>query len=165
MYGLASASKSAILTQFGAIPIDYHNQDFVEVMHRAEPDGLDCIFDGMGGDYIQRAFPLLRRGGVLVEYGNPGSGRGLFRLLRAMLWHNLIPGGSRIKIYGAGLVLLYRKPYLEDWAILFRLLEEGKIRPVISDRFPLFEAAKANALLESGQVVGNLVLAAPELLR
>jgi NADPH:quinone reductase-like Zn-dependent oxidoreductase len=54
---------------------------------------------------------------------------------------------------------------LEDWAILFRLLEEGKIRPVISGRFPLFEAAKANALLESGQVVGNLVLAAPELLR
>ena len=164
MYGFASASKSSILTQFGAIPIDYRNQDFVEVMRRAEPDGLDCIFDGMGGDYIQRAFPLLRRGGVLVESGNPLSLRGLFRLLGNILWLNLLPNGRRIKFYGAGLVLIYRKPFLEDWAILFRLLEEQRIRPVISGRFPLLEAAQANALLESGQVVGNLVLAAPELL-
>jgi len=44
------------------------------------------------------------------------------------------------------------------------LLEEGKIRPVISGEFPLLEAARANALLESGQAVGNLVLVAPELL-
>jgi NADPH:quinone reductase-like Zn-dependent oxidoreductase len=58
-------------------------------------------------------------------------------------------------------VLFHRKPFLEDWAILFRLLEEGKIRPVIGGRFPLLEAAQANALLESGQVAGNLVLVAP----
>jgi NADPH:quinone reductase-like Zn-dependent oxidoreductase len=44
------------------------------------------------------------------------------------------------------------------------IVEEGRIRPVISDEFPLLEAARANALLESGQVVGNLVLVAPELL-
>ena len=49
-------------------------------------------------------------------------------------------------------------------AVLFRLLQEGKIRPVISGEFPLLEAARANALLEGGQVVGNLVLVAPELL-
>lgn len=66
MYGLASGSKSSILTQFGAIPIDYRREDFVEVMRRAEPQGLDFVFDGMGGDYIDRALPLLRRGGVLV---------------------------------------------------------------------------------------------------
>jgi NADPH:quinone reductase-like Zn-dependent oxidoreductase len=44
------------------------------------------------------------------------------------------------------------------------IVEEGRIRPVISDEFPLLEAARANALPESGQVVGNLVLVAPELL-
>jgi len=38
------------------------------------------------------------------------------------------------------------------------LLQEGKIQPVISGKFPLLEAARANSLLESGQVVGNLVL-------
>jgi len=61
-------------------------------------------------------------------------------------------------------VLLDRKPFQEDRAVLFRLLQEGKIRPVVSRQFPLLEAARANALLESGQVVGNLVLVVPELL-
>jgi NADPH:quinone reductase-like Zn-dependent oxidoreductase len=164
MYGMASASKSSILAQFGAIPIDYRTDDFVKVMHRAEPDGLDFIFDGMGGDYIKRALPLLRRGGVLVEYANPLSLRGTLRLLARTLMVKLLPGGGKLKGYGAGLALFYRKPFLEDWAILFRLLQEGKIQPVISGRFPLLEAARANALLEAGQVVGNLVLVAPELL-
>ena len=165
MYGLASGSKSSILTQFGAIPIDYRREDFVEVMRRAEPQGLDFVFDGMGGDYIDRTLPLLRRGGVLVTYGNPLSLRGVLRLLARSLMVNLLPSGRKLKGYGAGAALFHRKPFLEDWAILFRLLEEGKIRPVISDRIPLLEAAKANALLESGQVVGNLVLVAPDLIR
>jgi NADPH:quinone reductase-like Zn-dependent oxidoreductase len=44
------------------------------------------------------------------------------------------------------------------------LLEEGKIDPVIAARFPILDANKANALLESGQVIGNIVLVAPEFL-
>jgi Zinc-binding dehydrogenase len=105
----------------------------------------------------------LRRGGVLVEYGNPLSFRGTLQLLAKSLVLNLLPNGRRIKGYGAGFVLLYRKPFLEDWATLFRLLAEGKIQPVISSRFPLLEAPpQANALLESGQVVGNLILVTPE---
>ena len=166
MYGIASKSKhSILLAEYGATPIDYRTEDFVEVIRRAEPGGLDAVFDGMGGDYIDRSFPLLRRGGVLVEYGNPLSMRGTMRALAKILVLNLLPNGRRIKPYGAGSVLFNRKPFLEDWAVLFRLLEEGRIRPVISGEFPLLEAARANALLESGQVVGNLVLVAPEPLR
>lgn len=165
MYGIASGSKSSILTQFGAIPIDYRKDDFVEVMRRAEPDGLDFIFDGMGGGYINRALPLLRSRGVLVEFANPLSLRGLLRLFSRTLTVDLFPGRAKLKVYGAGAALFYRKPFLEDWTILFRMLEEGKIQPFISGRFPLLEAAQANALLEGGQVVGNLVLVAPELLR
>jgi NADPH:quinone reductase-like Zn-dependent oxidoreductase len=39
-----------------------------------------------------------------------------------------------------------------------RLLGEGQIKPIISARFPLMEAAKAYQLLESGQAIGNIVL-------
>jgi NADPH:quinone reductase-like Zn-dependent oxidoreductase len=165
MYGLASGSKSSILTQFGGIPIDYRREDFVEAMRRAEPQGLDFVFDGMGGDYIERALPLLRRGGVLVSYGNPLSLRGVLRLLAKALTVNIRPGARKLKGYGAGAALFHRKPFLEDWAILFRLVEEGKIKPVIAGRLPLLEAAQANALLEGGQVVGNLVLVAPNQVR
>jgi NADPH:quinone reductase-like Zn-dependent oxidoreductase len=165
MYGIASNSKHAILTEYGATPIDYRTEDFVEVIRRAEPGGLDAVFDGVGAGYVERAFPLLRRGGVLVEYGNPLSMRGLLRVLAKILMLNLQPNGRSVKLYGAsGFLLFNRRPFQEDWAVLFRLLQEGKIRPVISGEFPLLEAARANALLESGQVVGNLVLVAPELL-
>jgi NADPH:quinone reductase-like Zn-dependent oxidoreductase len=57
-----------------------------------------------------------------------------------------------------------RRPLKEDWARLFKLLEEGQIEPIVAAKFPLLEAAKANELLESGQITGNVVLLAPELL-
>lgn len=44
------------------------------------------------------------------------------------------------------------------------LLAEGQIKPIIAARFPILAAAQANALLESGQATGNIVLLAPELL-
>lgn len=166
MYGIASRSKHAILAEFGAALIDYRTEDFVEVIRRAEPGGLDAVFNGMAGDYIGRAFPLLRRGGVFVQYGNPLSMRGTLRVVAKMLALRLLPNGRRVKMYGASSFLQFnRKPFLEDWAILFRLIEEGKVRPVISGVFPLLEAAQANALLESGHVIGNLVLAAPEIMK
>ena len=85
MYGIASKSKHPILAEYGATPIDYRTEDFVEVIRRAEPGGLDAVFDGMGGDYVDRAFPLLRRGGVLVGYGNPLSMRATLRVLAKIL--------------------------------------------------------------------------------
>jgi NADPH:quinone reductase-like Zn-dependent oxidoreductase len=164
MYGLASPSKHHILTEYGATPIDYHTQDFVEVMREAEPEGLDAVFDGMLYGYLDRGFSLLRRGGTWVQYGNPLSFSGLLRLLSKLVLFNLRPDGRSLKLYGTTTSKFGRGKYLEDWAALFKLLEEGQIRPIITAKFPILEAAKANELLESGQVIGNIVLLAPELL-
>jgi NADPH:quinone reductase-like Zn-dependent oxidoreductase len=164
MYGIASKGKHHVLTQYGATPIDYHTQDFVEVIRRAEPDGLDAVFDGMIWGYLDRGFPLLRRGGTWVQYGNPLSFSGLLRLLSRLVLLNVLPNGRSLKLYGTTTSKFGRGRFLEDWAILFKLLEEGKIEPIIMQRFAILEAAKANALLESGQVIGNVVLVAPELL-
>jgi NADPH:quinone reductase-like Zn-dependent oxidoreductase len=164
MYGIASQSKHHILTEYGATPIDYHTQDFVEVIRQAEPDGLDAVFDGMVWGYLDRGFPLLRRGGTWVQYGNPLSFSGLSRLLAKLVLLNLRPDGRSLKLYGTTTSKFGRGRYLADWAMLFSLLEEGKIEPVIMKRYPILEAAQANELLESGQVTGNVVLVAPELL-
>ena len=161
MYGLASKSKHSLLTQYGATPIDYHTQNFVEVIRQAEPDGLDAVFDGVGGDYVQRGLSILGRGGKLVVYGNPLSFLGLLRLLAKLLVFNLMPNGKTIKLYGTSASIFNRRPILEDWAVLFKLLEECKIKPVIMKKFSILEASQANALLESGQVTGNVVLVAP----
>jgi NADPH:quinone reductase-like Zn-dependent oxidoreductase len=164
MYGIASRSKRDVLIAYGATPIDYHTQDFVEVLHQAEPGGLDAVFDGMVWGYLDRGFSLLRRGGTWVQYGNPLSFRGLMRLLGRLILFNVLPNGRSLKLYGTSASRFGRGRYLEDWATIFRLLEEGRIKPILMARFPLLEAAQANALLESGQVVGNVVLVAPELL-
>jgi NADPH:quinone reductase-like Zn-dependent oxidoreductase len=164
MYGIASKSKHPILVEYGAVPIDYRSEDFVSVIRRAEPDGLDAVFDGMGVAYLQGGFSLLRRGGIWVGYANPGGYAQMFRLLGRVLLYRLLPNGKTATYYGTGASRFNRRPFLEDWATLFKLLEEGKIKPIIMQKFPLLEAAQANALLESGQVIGNLVLLDPEFL-
>jgi NADPH:quinone reductase-like Zn-dependent oxidoreductase len=132
------------------------------VIHQAEPGGLDAVFDGMGQDYLARGFSLLRRGGKWVVYGNPLSVSGLLLLLAKFILFNVLPNGKSLKLYGTGLLIFNKRPFLEDWATLFKLLGEGQIKPVISKTFPILEAAKANQLLESGQVIGNVVLLSSE---
>jgi NADPH:quinone reductase-like Zn-dependent oxidoreductase len=158
MYGLASTSKHQVLRDYGAIPIDYRTQDFVEVIRKAEPQGLDAVFDGMAGDYFKRSFSILGRGGTLVGYGNPLSLPGTFKILGQTALYRLLPNGKLAKYYSTGASRLNWDMFLEDWAELFRLMEAGQIKPIIAARFPLLEAAKANQMLEDGQVVGNIVL-------
>jgi NADPH:quinone reductase-like Zn-dependent oxidoreductase len=165
MVGIASASKHRILLEYGAKPIDYHSQDFVQVTRELEPGGLDVVFNGMMRlSYIKGGLSLLRSGGRLVSYGEPAGFFTLFRTLGTMILVNLLPNGKSFKLYGTSTYFLFDpQPYLDDWAVLFGLLETGQIKPVIMKLLPLQEAALAHKLLESGQVTGNLVLVAPGL--
>jgi len=162
LYGLASTNKHGMLAEYGAIPIDYHAQDFVQILRQAEPSGLDFVFNGMSDEYFERGLAVLRKDGVLVYYGGPQSFSRFLFLLVKFIFYNLLPNGKTIKGYGThrlGVDL-----FKEDWTKLFNLLEERKIDPLIAAKFPILEARKANELLESGQVIGNIVLLAPELL-
>lgn len=164
MYGTASPSKHNLLTQFGTLLIDYHNQDFVEVIRQVEPDGLDFAFEGMGDEHGDRALSVLRRGGKLVSYAAPigwlNIVKEVFNLLRVNLF-----SGKKAEFYGiTALYLRDKKPFMDDLPKLFQLLEEGRIKPLITKRLPLLDAKVANELLESGNVTGNVVLLSPELL-
>jgi NADPH:quinone reductase-like Zn-dependent oxidoreductase len=108
---------------------------------------------------------LLRRGGTYVGYANPLSRSRTFRFLGQVILLHLLPNGRSAKYYGTGSSRFNKRPFMKDWAALFKLLEEGKIKPVIMQKFPILEAAQANVLLESGEVIGNIVLLAPELMR
>ena len=166
MYGTASASKHAVVTSLGATPIDYRSQDFVTVLRQAEPEGVDFVFDGIGGEASDRALQVLRHGGKLVVFAAPAGFwkllGGIFKLIGA----NLQPKVRTVESYG--ITALYRRdkePFMEDLPKLFGMLAEGRIKPIISTRLPLLEARQANELLESGRVAGNLVLLSPELLK
>jgi len=159
MYGTASPLKHHLLMEMGATPIDYHTQDFVEVIRRAEPSGLDFVFDGVGGEFSERGLAVLRRGGKLIGYAGPTGLSNLLGSLIKMIFVNLMPNGKSVESYGiSALYARDKKPFMSDLPLLFKLLEDGKIKPVIDRKFPLLEAARANELLESGQVTGNIVL-------
>jgi NADPH:quinone reductase-like Zn-dependent oxidoreductase len=165
MFGTASPSKHNLLTELGAIPIDYHTQDFVEVIRQAEPNGLDFVFDGMGGEYGDRGLAVLKRGGKLVTYAAPVGFSTLLEGLIKLVFVNILPTGKSTEFYGiTALYLRNKNPFMEDLPKLFKSLEEGRIKPVIAARLPLLEAREANEILESGKVTGNLVLLSSELL-
>jgi NADPH:quinone reductase-like Zn-dependent oxidoreductase len=162
MVGLASPPKHAMLTGMGVTPVDYHVSNLKDALSKVEPDGFDVVFDGIGGPSGDLGLSALKPGGKLVGYSAPKSMREILAGLANMLFTNLFSGKSAT-FYG--ITVLYhqdKKPFMEDIAILFDMLAEGKIKPVITARLPLLEARKANEMLESGQVQGNIVLLVPE---
>src|SRR5262250_2887978 len=76
MYGTCSAKAAEIVKELGATPIDYRNSDFVQEIHRFTRDGVDAVFDGIGGDNLWRSREALRDGGRVVVYGFQAKLRG-----------------------------------------------------------------------------------------
>jgi NADPH2:quinone reductase len=169
MYGTASPEKHAAVRDLGALPIDYKHGDFVEICRQLRPKGLDVVFDGIGGMHLIRSLRTLRRRGRLVAYGlgsTAANGRqtawAIASSTLAWFWafsFNLVPGYKRVKLYSIQM-LKRRKPiwFRQDLEKLLALLSEGQIRPVVADRFPLSEAARAHETLAAGSTVGKLIL-------
>lgn len=163
MYATASKSKHPVIVSSGGVPIDYRAEDFSERIRELTGDGVDCVFDAMGGMNWWRSYRVLRKGGVLVCYGvstavvhGKLAGAGSFLLLGVL---RAIPDGRRCVWYN---VTNLRKQhpdwFRQDLGILFGLLAERKLQPVIAARLPLREAAKANQWLEDSKVSGKIVL-------
>ncbi|HEX5075684.1 MAG TPA: medium chain dehydrogenase/reductase family protein [Gemmatimonadaceae bacterium] len=175
MYGTCSSHGASAVSDLGATPIDYQHQDFVTEIHRLTSDGVDVVFDGIGGTHIWRSRKALRRGGKVVAYGLTGSLRGgrlasgrsgsrhrfralaIFGVYIAGGW--LLPGQKRVVPYSIQW-LKRLKPALfrEDLIVLFDLLQQHEIWPLVAQRFPLAEARRAHELLGSGSVTGKIVL-------
>ena len=69
MYGTCSSRGASAVSDLGGIPIDYQHQDFVKEIHRLTGEGVDVVFDGIGGTHIWRSRKALRPGGRVVAYG------------------------------------------------------------------------------------------------
>ena len=76
MYGTCSPQAGAVVRELGGIPIDYKNVDFVMEIHRLTGDGVDAVFDGIGGDHLWRSRDALREGGCVVTYDFQSKMRG-----------------------------------------------------------------------------------------
>ncbi|WP_121357580.1 medium chain dehydrogenase/reductase family protein [Flavisolibacter nicotianae] len=175
MYGTCSLHDAPAVSAFGAVPIDFEHQDFVKEIHRLTGDGVDAVFESIGGRHIWQSRKALRRGGKVVAFGLTGSLRGgrstgggqgrrhRFRAIAIFGWYIavswMLPGRKRVVPYSIQ-TLMRLKPDLfrQDLITLFNLLHEHKIKPVIAQRFPLTEARKAHELLGRGGITGKVVL-------
>lgn len=174
MYGTCSSRGATTVSELGATPIDYQHQDFVEEVRRLTGDGMDVVFDGIGGSHMWRSRKALRRGGRVVIYGLTSSLRGgrlacgrparrrfheipRFGLYIAGGW--LLPGRRRMIPYSIQwLKRLQPAIFRQDLMALLDLLQQHKIRPLVSQRFALLEARRAQELLGKGGVAGKIVL-------
>jgi NADPH:quinone reductase-like Zn-dependent oxidoreductase len=159
-YGAASLSKHAILRSLGTTPIDYRAGRLDRLTRALEPDGVDCVFDAVGGSNIGPCIGAARRGGTVVGFGFVGAPGNLSKLA---MFSNLFLGarlrGRRGRFYG--ITALYRKdpkPLREDLPKIFALLAEKKIDPLVTRTFGLLEARPAIELPATGTVEGKIVL-------
>ena len=175
MYGTCSSRGTPAVSDLGAKPIDYRAQDFVEEIHRLTSDGVDVVFDPIGGTHLWHSRKALRPGGRVVGYGlstslrgegltssRPGRrqrfrGTAVFGLSIAASW--LLPGRKRVVPYSIQ-TLKRLKPawFRQDLSVLLDLLQQRRIKPLIACRFPLAQARQAHEMLAKGGVIGKIVL-------
>jgi NADPH:quinone reductase-like Zn-dependent oxidoreductase len=147
----------------GATPIDYQKEDFVEIIEDLNPKGVDAVFDAIGGNNFKRSFRCLRKGGTLVAYGsyNASIGKegGSAWSYADLVFRSMLTIGKSASIYIiTSLKEKHPDWFREDLMELLHLLEQKKIKPVISKKLPLTEAAEAHRILESRGVKGKIVL-------
>jgi NADPH2:quinone reductase len=175
MYGTCSSQVASAVSDLGAIPIDYQHLDFVKEILRLTTDGVDVVFDPIGGAHLWHSRKALRPGGRVVGYGlitsirgqgltssRPGRrqrfrGTAIFAMYIAGGW--LLPGRKRVVPYSIQ-TLKRLKPewFRQDLTFLLDLLKQKKIKPLIAQRLPLAEARQAHELLGKGGIVGKIVL-------
>jgi NADPH:quinone reductase-like Zn-dependent oxidoreductase len=119
--------------------------DFVRTVREATAgEGVDVVFDHVGGEVFERSLKLLKRGGRIVLCGST-SGHDVRINLRALFFKQLSILGSTMGSLGELLALL---PYFES----------GALTPVVDRTFPLAEAPAAQDFLTQRGAFGKLVL-------
>ncbi|MCP4083440.1 MAG: zinc-binding dehydrogenase [Actinomycetia bacterium] len=165
MFGTAARDQHELVSSLGATPIDYQTEDFVARIQALTDDGVDVVIDPVGGaKQLWRSYRTLRQGGRLVWLGSAAvDQQGLrvapFSMAMALLLR-LIPDGKRVP--SCPTLDKHAKAH-PDWyhttlTELLDALATNQLEPVIAQRIPLAEAARAHELLERGGHTGKVVL-------
>ncbi|WP_405607181.1 medium chain dehydrogenase/reductase family protein [Streptomyces sp. NBC_01508] len=167
--GTASLRHQAAVRELGADPIDYRTPDLTAAVRKIAPEGVDAVFDHIGGEGIVASFRLLAPGGTLVSYGTAstrdvaGSSKWpVLKLIgRLQLW-NALPNGRSAHFFniwaGKRRADAFRDRLRADLTEVLTLLADGAITSRVAARVPLSRAADAMTLAESGTVTGKVVL-------
>ncbi|HLW86440.1 MAG TPA: NADPH:quinone oxidoreductase family protein [Candidatus Sulfotelmatobacter sp.] len=155
MYGISSSEEK--LSRVKALglqhPINYKKHDYEEVVKNlTHGEGVDAVFDMLGGEHTAKSLRCLRDFGRVIQYGT-ATGRPPQLDLRAMY-------AKSAAVQGLWLTYLSQKPEIMQpaWQQLSAWIEQKKLTPQIGHVFPLAQAREAYKLLEAGQNYGKVIL-------
>ena len=151
-----SPEKCAACRKLGAdVAVNYKTEDFVAATKKAtDGRGADVILDMVGGSYIERNYDAAAVEGRVVQIAFQDASHADVDF-RRLMFKRLTHTGSTL-----------RARAIADKAAIARAVEEkvlpliaaGRVKPVIDSTFPLREAAKAHARMETSQHIGKIVL-------
>lgn len=151
------ADKCAQALEIGADhAIDYKAQDFVEEVARITGGkGVELVLDMVAGDYVARNLKCLGEDGRHVTIAVQGGLQATINMAEVMRRRLTLTGSTLRPRSNQFKALLAQEIRQNAWP----LVEEGELRPVMDQVFPLAEAAAAHARMEAGAHIGKIVLA------
>ena len=131
----ASTANQDFLKQLGAdVAIDYTKQKFEDIAK-----DVDVVLDSIGGDTLARSYGVVKKGGIIVS-------------LVAR------PKESELEKHGIRGTALNVEPNSEELAEIGKLIDDKKIKVIVSQTFPLSEAMNAQQQVATGHTRGKIVL-------
>ena len=151
-----SQAKCAFCTEIGAdLAINYCQTDFVEATKDfTHGKGADVILDMVGGDYIHRNYQAASLEGRIVQIAFL-SGAKIDIDYTLLMTKRLTHTGSTLRPQSVEAKAALAKNLQKE---IWPLFASQKIKPVVRHVMPLEDAAKAHHLMESGKLIGKIVL-------
>jgi NADPH:quinone reductase-like Zn-dependent oxidoreductase len=135
VFATASTKNQDLLRELGVDePIDYTQQRFENVARN-----IDIVLDTIGGETQERSWKVLRQGGILVSLVQP-------------------PAEEKAKALGVRATFVAGHPSGDQLAQIAKLIDSGKLAPVIDRILPLSEVRRAHELSQSGHTHGKIAL-------
>jgi NADPH:quinone reductase len=172
--GTCRPSQSALVESLGARVVDFTRERVLEDVRALAPEGVDAVFDHVGGAAsLKSSFAMLRRTGIVVCYGNASLGRsngspwrGFFDFLALKALWAFRRRSTFFDVWGRGTLgadqwlrpQRFWREFREDLSQLIGLLAAGQLKPQVARRIPLRNAAAALAEHRAGGFVGKIVL-------
>jgi NADPH:quinone reductase len=155
MYGTSSSDeKLARVKELGLQHgINYKRHDYEEVVKNlTHGEGVDAVFEMLGGEHTAKSLRCLRDFGRVIQYGT-ATGKPPQLDVRALY-------AKSASLQGLWLTYLSQKREIMEpaWKQLSEWIAQRKLAPVIGQVFPLERASEAYRLLQEGKNYGKVVL-------
>ena len=151
-----SDAKCSAARRVGAdLAINYKAQDFVEEVRAfTEGAGVNIVLDMVSGDYVARNIDCLAEDGRHVTIAVLGGPKAQINMAKVMMKRISLTGSTLRARPDEFKAMLADEIHQHAWP----LIEDGTIRPVMDETFPLSEAGATHARMESGDHIGKIVL-------